>query len=180
MPPIQDTIGSPKQWAYRTKITPHFDALPKYMQAAIKSQGEGQGQGQAQAADVKEAEPLLEEERMNGLEGEANGAQGTCKHAEEQGGQGKVEEGRGTKVVKAGDKEWELRIGFERKGRPGVMDIEVRLFSFCREIRNLPWARIRIRDVMQQRGGLGKGVMAKAACHARPMRPCGSPGLRTL
>ncbi len=33
VPPILDTIGSPKQWAYRTKITPHFDAMPKAVRA---------------------------------------------------------------------------------------------------------------------------------------------------
>jgi len=26
-------------------------------------------------------------------------------------------------------KDWECRIGFDRKGRPGVLDIEVSLFS---------------------------------------------------
>nr|XP_018265176.1 tRNA (uracil-5-)-methyltransferase [Kwoniella dejecticola CBS 10117]OBR87334.1 tRNA (uracil-5-)-methyltransferase [Kwoniella dejecticola CBS 10117] len=63
IPGIQDTIGSPKQWGYRTKITPHFDAPPKWIQKQLKeSDGEKKG--------------------------------------------------------------WECRIGFERKGRPGVMDIE--------------------------------------------------------
>ncbi|KLT42869.1 S-adenosyl-L-methionine-dependent methyltransferase [Cutaneotrichosporon oleaginosum] len=35
VPAILDTIGSPKQWAYRTKITPHFDAMPKAVRAAV-------------------------------------------------------------------------------------------------------------------------------------------------
>lgn len=34
VPAILDTIGSPQQWAYRTKITPHFDAIPKWARAA--------------------------------------------------------------------------------------------------------------------------------------------------
>lgn len=34
VPSILDTIGSPQQWAYRTKITPHFDAVPKWAKAA--------------------------------------------------------------------------------------------------------------------------------------------------
>ncbi|WRT64484.1 uncharacterized protein IL334_001416 [Kwoniella shivajii] len=71
IPEIQPTIGSPKQWQYRTKITPHFDAPPKWAQKRLKEGGE--------------------EDAMNALN-----------------------EGKG----------WEIRIGFERKGRPGVMDIE--------------------------------------------------------
>lgn len=35
VPGILPTIGSPKQWAYRTKITPHFDAPPKAVKAAF-------------------------------------------------------------------------------------------------------------------------------------------------
>lgn len=57
-PAVLPTIPSPKQYEYRTKITPHFEAVPK----------------------------------------------------------GKV----------AG-KDWELRIGFDAKGRRQVMDIEVSL-----------------------------------------------------
>ncbi|GMK56930.1 hypothetical protein CspeluHIS016_0307700 [Cutaneotrichosporon spelunceum] len=40
VPAILDTIGSPKQWAYRTKITPHFDAMPKAVRAAHASEEE--------------------------------------------------------------------------------------------------------------------------------------------
>ncbi|KAK8847679.1 hypothetical protein IAR55_005538 [Kwoniella newhampshirensis] len=75
VPDILPTIGSPKQWAYRTKITPHFDAPPKWARAKL---AENAGGG--------------EEDLMNG-EQEAR-------------------------------KGWECRIGFERKGKPGVMDIE--------------------------------------------------------
>lgn len=86
IPEIQPTIGSPKQWGYRTKITPHFDAVPK----SIKAQMEAAAAAQAQAGQE-------EEEGMNGVE--ESGA-----------------------VVR----DWECRVGFDRKGRPGVMDIEVR------------------------------------------------------
>jgi hypothetical protein len=79
IPEIQPTIGSPKQWGYRTKITPHFDAPPKAARAAKEAR-----------------EQATEEEGMNG----ENDAE-------------KEEVG------------WECRIGFERKGRPGVLDIEV-------------------------------------------------------
>jgi tRNA (uracil-5-)-methyltransferase len=85
IPEIQPTIGSPKQWGYRTKITPHFDAPPKAARAA------------KEARDTKEAQEMGEEEGMNQDAGE-------------------------------GKRDWECRIGFERKGRPGVLDIEVCFF----------------------------------------------------
>jgi len=97
IPEIQPTIGSPKQWGYRTKITPHFDAPPKAARAA------------KEAKDAKEVQEMGEEEGMN---------QDT-----------------------EGKRDWECRIGFERKGRPGVLDIEV-----C-----LNFSRISI----SQQGGLG-------------------------
>lgn len=42
LPPVQPTILSPKQYAYRTKITPHFDAPPK---AVRKAFGQENGAG---------------------------------------------------------------------------------------------------------------------------------------
>ena len=92
IPEIQPTIGSPKQWGYRTKITPHFDAPPKAARAAKEQE------------DAKRAAEMEEEEGMNGI----------------------VEEGQGQEVRK-----WECRIGFERKGRPGVLDIEVCTTLLC-------------------------------------------------
>jgi tRNA (uracil-5-)-methyltransferase len=65
VPGILPTIGSPKQWGYRTKITPHFDAPPKWAQRP--------DQNEEDANDVRE---------------------------------------------------WSCRIGFDRKGKPGVLDIE--------------------------------------------------------
>ncbi len=78
---MKDTIGSLKQWGYRTKITPHFDAPPKKARRAVEATLDGG-----------------EEDEMNaeGVNGEGGGG-----------------------------KKWVCRIGFERKGRPGVMDIEV-------------------------------------------------------
>ncbi|WVQ98357.1 hypothetical protein IAU59_005480 [Kwoniella sp. CBS 9459] len=85
VPTIQPTIGSPKQWAYRTKITPHFDAPPKAARNRM--------QAIKQAAKDAEAG---EEDLMNAdVEAEQEGRKG-----------------------------WDCRIGFERKGKPGVMDIE--------------------------------------------------------
>ena len=37
LPVIQDTIPSPKEWAYRTKITPHFDSMPKWLSKGIEA-----------------------------------------------------------------------------------------------------------------------------------------------
>lgn len=106
IPTIGETIGSPKQWGYRTKITPHFDALPKAIRAKYEEK-------QKQKEDIR---------KMNGKSGDG---------AEEEGMNGEVVNDEGDKAPEgnenAGDgmKEWEVRIGFERKGRPGVMDIEV-------------------------------------------------------
>ncbi|OCF54069.1 tRNA (uracil-5-)-methyltransferase [Kwoniella mangroviensis CBS 10435] len=80
LPTIQPTIGSPKQWQYRTKITPHFDAPPKWFQRQLKERAT--------------ASATTEEGQMNAEDG----------HEQERG--------------------WETRIGFERKGKPGVLDIE--------------------------------------------------------
>ncbi len=66
VPEVLPTIPSPKQYGYRTKITPHFNAPPKGK---------------------------------------------------------KVVDGSGSV-----QKEWELRIGFDQKGRRAVMDIEVSSF----------------------------------------------------
>lgn len=94
VPEIQPTIGSPKQWGYRTKITPHFDAPPK----AVRPQLEAIAA--ARSAEAEQAEGN-EEEGMNG-------------HVPS------------ISAVPAVEKPtWECRIGFERKGRPGVLDIEV-------------------------------------------------------
>lgn len=97
MPEVKDTIPSPKQWAYRTKITPHFDPPPKWAQKI--------GAVPAQAASV-----TSEEDAMNAAEEKSPGAQ------------------EATNV--SGDSEsrkWECRVGFDRKGMPGVLDIEVSL-----------------------------------------------------
>ncbi|KAG6856740.1 hypothetical protein H0H87_001340 [Tephrocybe sp. NHM501043] len=40
VPPIESTIGSPLQYAYRTKLTPHFEAPPK---SAKKNQAPSEG-----------------------------------------------------------------------------------------------------------------------------------------
>lgn len=40
IPVIQDTMGSPLQYGYRTKLTPHFDGPPGYLSKADKRNGE--------------------------------------------------------------------------------------------------------------------------------------------
>ncbi|KAK4684795.1 tRNA (uracil-5-)-methyltransferase, partial [Tremellales sp. Uapishka_1] len=77
VPEILPTIGSPKQWGYRTKITPHFNPPPKWAQRKQKEQSE--------------------EGMMNGATEEKVGEE---------------------------DKTFECTIGFDRKGKPGVLDIE--------------------------------------------------------
>ncbi|GFZ51651.1 hypothetical protein JCM24511_09419 [Saitozyma sp. JCM 24511] len=110
LPEVKETIPSPKQWGYRTKITPHFDAPPKWSRAkavpptpkaklnstAVDEEASANGAGESHS----------EETAMNALEG----------------GAGVVIGGKG--ASEAGSRKWECRIGFERKGRPGVMDIE--------------------------------------------------------
>jgi tRNA (uracil-5-)-methyltransferase len=39
LPMIEDTIGSPLQYGYRTKLTPHFDGPPGYVSKADKQRG---------------------------------------------------------------------------------------------------------------------------------------------
>lgn len=39
VPAIEDTIGSPLQYGYRTKLTPHFDGPPGYISKADKNNG---------------------------------------------------------------------------------------------------------------------------------------------
>lgn len=41
IPPIEFTVGSPLQYGYRTKITPHFDAPPKKLQKNVEGRPEG-------------------------------------------------------------------------------------------------------------------------------------------
>lgn len=92
VPEIQPTIGSPKQWGYRTKITPHFDAPPKSARTQLERE------------DAAARTEVGEEEGMN-ADVQANGNGHSAEDDEK--------------------RSWECRIGFERKGRPGVMDIEV-------------------------------------------------------
>jgi hypothetical protein len=129
LPPIQDTIPSPKQWNYRTKITPHFDAMPKWLKRGIEAkdptfvQGEdGVWRGMVDVEDRTKtkggkggkrykpgfglAKPVpTEEDAMNGQEGKP------------------VEE---AEAPAKKEKRWKLDIGFEGKGGVGVLDIEVR------------------------------------------------------
>lgn len=133
VPAVKDTIASPKQWGYRTKITPHFDAPPKWARAAVEAKGKpevklGQNQTEANAGMVGgdgadgavggEEEMMNEEEvGLNGSKEEVGEALGAAN--------GGVEAEKEESAVNGEKKEWECRIGFERKGRPGVMDIEV-------------------------------------------------------
>ncbi|RFU34511.1 hypothetical protein B7463_g1803, partial [Scytalidium lignicola] len=43
VPPIDDTIGSPLQYGYRTKLTPHFDGPPGYRSRSLRKSGQKKG-----------------------------------------------------------------------------------------------------------------------------------------
>lgn len=81
IPTIGSTIPSPKQYAYRTKLTPHFQSPPVSGKSTWKDKrNKGKGKGKVEL-------PVVE----------------------------------GEEVV---EKEWELTIGFEEKGRKRILDIE--------------------------------------------------------
>lgn len=92
VPPVQPTIASPKQYGYRTKITPHFDVPPK---------GKAKPKAKSNGKEASDA--------TNGESGEKDD----------------------DTTVK---KEWELRIGFDQKGRRSVMDIEVCACPYPRRV----------------------------------------------
>ncbi|ORY30242.1 S-adenosyl-L-methionine-dependent methyltransferase [Naematelia encephala] len=96
-PDVRDTIGSPKQWGYRTKITPHFEAPPKWARPKVPP--------------PTKAAVLGEEEILNQSVEEVEQGEKGNGHIENEGEQTEK-------------RTFECRIGFERKGRPGVMDIE--------------------------------------------------------
>lgn len=139
VPEVQRTISSPKRWGYRTKITPHFEAMPKSARsrqeqekaaaaALVAGSTDGAGPGghpalaaQADESTVEQVNGLVETEEtrqpdeaeQRAVDGEANGL-----------GRGKGKKGRG------GEREdtrppWTLKIGFEKKAGKGVLDIEV-------------------------------------------------------
>lgn len=114
VPRIQPTIGSPKQWGYRTKITPHFDAPPKWVRAKLqgKTNVKAGVNGQANGGGAEE-DAVNGEHAVDGAEGD-NGPSAQALMLKDETGKG-----------------WECKIGFERKGKPGVMDIEVSWQTRC-------------------------------------------------
>lgn len=95
VPEIQDTIPSPKQWGYRTKITPHFDAAPNRIKKAIQSK---KSLGLAQASEESDLNSDLK-----------NGTDGKWWMPDDE----------------KREINWNLRIGFDKKAGSGVLDIEV-------------------------------------------------------
>lgn len=84
--------------------------MPKRIQADFKRRAvedAAAGENGAAAEKVEDVSVADDEEAMNGP--------------------GVAEELRPGTVLDSEGKPWEVRIGFERKGRPGVMDIEVSL-----------------------------------------------------
>jgi tRNA (uracil-5-)-methyltransferase len=109
-PSVLDTIPSPKQWGYRTKITPHFEGPPRWAKAihnmrpnrrggfGIKKSTIDQGEEEEEALNAGLVAPDEEEERLFKVGEEWTNDEG---------------------------KKWELKIGFDRKCGPGTLDIEV-------------------------------------------------------
>lgn len=58
VPTVLSTIPSPKQYAYRTKITPHFDAPPRSLQSKGKGKAKEAGKGNDDV-EMAEQEPLI-------------------------------------------------------------------------------------------------------------------------
>jgi len=137
IPPIQDTIPSPKEWAYRTKITPHFDAMPKWLKRGMEAKEAGfererdnawkgltdivpegqkkKGKGKGKGVAVQVEKAVEDEEAMNGDAAAEEAATEEAQNGDKVEG---MPEGKK-------EKKWELRIGFEGKGKAGVLDIEV-------------------------------------------------------
>jgi tRNA (uracil-5-)-methyltransferase len=131
VPRIQPTIGSPKQWGYRTKITPHFDAPPRWVRAKIAA-GEKKAIGGAEE-DAMNAENGVTAENGDGIEIEEKETTGAepRSNPNQPGSNAAVDESPTAMVDEATGKSWACNIGFERKGKPGVMDIEVSIEAEC-------------------------------------------------
>lgn len=163
VPEIGETIPSPKQWGYRTKITPHFDAAPKWVRGVpsgpgSKAQAKGadgqKASGSTQALPIRaningdervvkskatqEESAMKEESAMNGRAspecGRSEVLYDEMTHPSEavtavtpatRVDNGQITHGASREDPETG-KKWSLSIGFDRKDRPGTMDIEVR------------------------------------------------------
>ena len=150
LPVIQDTIASPKEWAYRTKITPHFDSMPSWLRKGIesgspdvtqtedgtwegmvdfvhrkvKTKGKGKGKANANFGLLEK-----EEDAMNvGAEGPNGEKPDGPKHGE---------------VIGKVKKTYKLSIGYNAAAsKGGTLDIEVsrvdRASRIVAEFRNAP------------------------------------------
>ncbi|KAJ9125899.1 hypothetical protein QFC24_002684 [Naganishia onofrii] len=94
IPDVKETIPSPSQYGYRTKITPHFD-LPKQLQPKRRAP--------KKPAPVKSEEAMIAEGTGSAAEAMYNGQNST---------NGQVQE------------EFDVPIGFEEKCRSRLLDIE--------------------------------------------------------
>jgi len=137
LPVIQDTIPSPKEWGYRTKITPHFDSMPKWLTKGIaandpdvkqtkdgtwegmvdfvhrKVKGKGKGKGKAGASFglLQKEEDAMNVGGPEGTEGKEEGIAVEPKHGE---------------VIGKVKKTYKLNIGYNAAAsRGGTLDIEV-------------------------------------------------------
>lgn len=94
IPDVKETIPSPSQYGYRTKITPHFD-LPKPLQSKRRAP--------KNPAPPKSEEAMIAEGTGSAAEAMYNGQNSTVGHVNE---------------------EFDVPIGFEEKCRSRLLDIE--------------------------------------------------------
>jgi tRNA (uracil-5-)-methyltransferase len=123
IPPIQDTIPSPKQWGYRTKITPHFDAMPKWLQRGIEAKDPSFKRGEDGVwrglVDPDFRQPVRKGRGKVAFGLKAGASSVNEEDAMNEGAE--AAEGEGSQKK---EKVWSLKIGFEGKG-VGMLDIEV-------------------------------------------------------
>ena len=142
---MRDTIPSPKQWGYRTKITPHFDAPPKTIQ---REMGQSRQEDEAKKGiaslshlDGRNGVPNgVEEDALNGIVSGAGSSDGDLlkTRTTEQRNSPKPshvlqQNGCDTKQQDESSSRglFECRIGFDKKGLPGILDIEVCIVVVC-------------------------------------------------
>lgn len=128
LPTIQDTIPSPRQWGYRTKITPHFDAPPRWFSRAVAARDPTLKKGED---GIWRALIEFDEHPKGGKKGRGNkvnfGLKRGVQSANEEDAMNGPDSAEVEPVVdRRKDKSYELVVGYEaKKFRGGVLDIEV-------------------------------------------------------
>ncbi|ORX35884.1 S-adenosyl-L-methionine-dependent methyltransferase [Kockovaella imperatae] len=122
VPAIRDTIPSQKQWQYRTKITPHFDEVPKRIKELVKHSS----WGRVGDPSVDRVMKVIEEEKS------------------ELGNDEELIKASGLKIDSRND--WELKIGFNYATSSRILDIEECPIATPILNAKLPEERKRVKD----------------------------------